>query len=173
MAIHEKASPMSRLDLFTPAKASSHRQKKVSEEIRHHLADALIRGDLPPARHPSGSGFLTFSHPITITKVDASPDLKHATVYIVPLGGVDQERALTFICLQRWYLRKYLGTKIQLRHIPDLHFSLDQSFDSAERIHKMMIDVLSVDAQKQKEYATSDNDQPDASDMSDTTCSTN
>jgi ribosome-binding factor A len=141
---------MSRLDLFTPARASSHRQKKVSEEIRHHLADALIRGDLPPARHPSGSGFLTYSNPITITKVEASPDLKHATVYIVPLGGLEQEKALTFIRLQAWYLRKHLGTKIQLRHIPNLHFSLDQSFDSAERIHKMMADVLSADAEKQK-----------------------
>lgn len=140
---------MSRLDLFTPAKASSHRQKKVSEEIRHHLADALIRGDLPPARHPSGSGFLAYSNPITITKVDASPDLKHATVYIVPLGGLEQEKALTFIRLQGWYLRKLLGTKMQLRHVPNLHFSLDHSFDSAERIHKMMADVLSADAEKQ------------------------
>ena len=137
---------MSRLDLFVPAKAASHRQKKVSEEIKHHLALALARGDLPVVRNPSGNGFLSFSTPITVTKVEVSPDLKHVTTYIMPLGGLDQERALTFVRLQRWYLRKYLGTKIQLRHTPDLHFQLDSSFDEAERIHKMLASVIQPEA---------------------------
>ncbi len=137
---------MSRLELFVPAKAASHRQKKVSEEIKHHIASAMSRGDLPPARDPNGDGFLSFSTPITVTKVDVSPDLKHVTVYIVPLGGKDAEKALLFIRQQRGFLRKLLGTKIQLRHTPDLHFQLDKSFDEAERIHKMLAQVLSADS---------------------------
>ena len=115
-------------------------------EIKHHLALALARGDLPVVRNPSGNGFLSFSTPITVTKVEVSPDLKHVTTYIMPLGGLDQERALTFVRLQRWYLRKYLGTKIQLRHTPDLHFQLDSSFDEAERIHKMLASVIQPEA---------------------------
>ncbi|MES2252601.1 MAG: ribosome-binding factor A [Pseudomonadota bacterium] len=133
---------MTRLDLFVPTKAASHRQKKVSEEIKHHLALALARGDLPIVRNPSGNGFLSFSTPITVTKIEVSPDLKHVTCYIMPLGGLDQEKALIFTRLQRWYLRKHLGTKIQLRHTPDLHFQLDSSFDEAERIHKMLASVI-------------------------------
>ncbi len=133
---------MSRLDLFVPAKAASHRQKKVSEEIKHHLALALARGDLPIVRNPSGNGFLSFSTPITVTKVEVSADLKHLTCFIMPLGGAEQEKALLFTRLQRWYLRKHLGTKIQLRHTPDLHFQLDSSFDEAERIHKMLAGVI-------------------------------
>jgi ribosome-binding factor A len=139
---------MSRLELFVPAKAASHRQKKVSEEIKHHLALALARGDLPAVKNPSGSGFMTFSIPITITKVDVSPDLKHVTVYIMPLGGAEQEKALIFTRLQRGHLRKILGTKIQLRYTPDLHFQLDTSIDEAERIHKMLARVLTPEAVK-------------------------
>lgn len=133
---------MSRLDLFVPTKAASHRQKKVSEEIKHHLALALTRGDLPAVRNPSGEGFMSFLTPITITKVDVSPDLKHVTIYIMPLGGQDQASALTFIRLQRGYLRKVLASKIRLRYTPDLHFQLDSSFDEAERIHKMLANVV-------------------------------
>ncbi|MES2607177.1 MAG: 30S ribosome-binding factor RbfA [Pseudomonadota bacterium] len=137
---------MARLELFVPAKAASHRQKKVSEEIKHHLALALARGDLPVVRNPSGNGFLSFTTPITVTKVEVSPDLKHVTCYIMPLGGAEQEKALIFVRLQRWYLRKHLGTKIQLRHTPDLHFQLDTSFDEAERIHKMLAAVIQPEA---------------------------
>ncbi|MDP3372409.1 MAG: 30S ribosome-binding factor RbfA [Candidatus Paracaedibacteraceae bacterium] len=135
---------MSRLELFVPTKASSHRQKKVSEEIKHHLAHALSRGDLPPIRNTKSKngGFLTFPTPITVTKIEVSPDLKHATTYIMPLGGNQQEEALYFVRAHKGYLRKFLGSKIQLRHTPDLHFALDNSFDNADRIRQILEDVI-------------------------------
>lgn len=148
---------MSRLGLFVPAKAASHRQKKVSEEIKHHLALALARGDLPAVRDPNGEGFMSFLTPITITKVDVSPDLKHVTIYVMPLGGQDQLRALTFIRLQRGYLRKVLASKIQLRHTPDLHFQLDASFDEAERIHKMLANVTQSSVDETVQYEEDSN----------------
>lgn len=133
---------MSRLNLFVPTKASSHRQKKVAEEIKHHLATALARGDLPPIRRAKDNRFISFTTPITVTKIDVSPDLKHATTYIMPLGGNQQEEALYFVRAHRGYLRKYLGSKIQLRHTPDLHFALDNSFDNADRIKQLLASVL-------------------------------
>jgi ribosome-binding factor A len=150
---------MSRLDLFVPAKAASHRQKKVSEEIKHHLALALARGDLPVVKNPKGNGFLTFVTPITVTKVEVSPDLKHVTVYIMPLGGAEQDKALTFVRLQRGYLRKILGSKIQLRHTPDLHFQLDTSFDEAERIHKMLARVRTTETSESDTEQSSNQDE--------------
>jgi ribosome-binding factor A len=117
----------------------------VAGEIRHHLADALSRGDLPAVRHPKGSGFLTFNLPITITDIELSPDMRHATVMFTPLGGTQKEQALQFLKLQRGYLRKILASKLQLRHVPDLHFRLDDSIDQADYMLKKIADVISND----------------------------
>jgi ribosome-binding factor A len=135
----------SRLNLFVPAKASSHRQKKVAEEIRHRLSDTLSRGDLPTVRDPKTHEFLSFSLPITITHVDVSPDLKHATLYIMPLGGKHQAEALYFMERQKGYLRKFLSSHLRLRCIPELHISLDQSFDYADHVHTLLNETKCVD----------------------------
>jgi ribosome-binding factor A len=147
---------VSKLELFVPSKAASHRQKKVSEEIRHHLADALIRGDMPPVRNPKNNEFISFITPITITKVETSADLKHTSVSIIPLGGTEKEKALTFVRLNSWYFRKIISAKMRLRHAPMLHFSLDESFDESERMFKLIADAVSSDDHKSEEIISTE-----------------
>lgn len=139
---------MSKLELFTPSKSESHRQKKVAEEIRFHLSNILVRGDLPIVRSAKTGKFLELTTPITVTHVDISADLRHVNVYITSLGGIDQTKALEFMKLQRGYLRKTMGSKMQLRYTPDLHFRLDESFSVANDMMQKIATVIARDNEK-------------------------
>ena len=156
---------MSNLDLFTAAKSESHRQKKVAEEIRFQLAQILSRGDLPTVRNPKTNKFLSYTNPITITRIEISADLRHATAYITSLGGIEQDKALQFIRLQRGYLRKTLSGKMQLRFTPDLHFKLDDSFENANLMLQKISKVISEDERRANVSQLDDenhNDQPES-----------
>ncbi|MCX7338725.1 MAG: ribosome-binding factor A [Alphaproteobacteria bacterium] len=125
------------LDLFVPKKAPSHRQSRVAQEIRHCLADVLSRGDFPTLRTSKGK-MLSFSHPITITSVDVSPDLHHATISVMPLGGLFQAEALTFLTAFSGLLRKTVSQKVHLRTSPMLAFEIDRSFSVGEKIDSIL-----------------------------------
>ena len=114
------------------AKAPSQRQLRVGEELRHALAQVLERGELhDPAVQDT---------PITVTEVRASPDLKNATVFVVPLGGDAEvtDRVLEGLGRAAPYLRRCLAEKVHLRHTPRLIFSADTSFDEAGRIDGLL-----------------------------------
>lgn len=118
------------------SKAPSQRQLRVGEELRHVLARVFERGEL---RDPAIQGVS-----ITITEVRVSPDLKNATIYMVPLGGdvdlVDQ----VSIGLNRAasYIRRVLAGKVHLQHIPRLKFMADTTFDQAGHINELLRDPL-------------------------------
>lgn len=139
---------MSKLGLFVPTKSESHRQKKVAEEIRYHLGNALARGDLPAVRSSKTGKFVSVSNPITITRIEISADLKHVNVYVTSLGGTEQDRALEFMTLQRGYLRKLIGSKMQLRYTPDLHIRIDESFAVANDMMQKISAVIESDNKK-------------------------
>ncbi len=103
---------------------------RVGEEIRHVLAALFERDTL---RDPALAG-----RRITVTEVRPSPDLRHARVYIVPLGGGDTETVLEGLKRVKPYLRRQLADRLQIRYIPDLNFAADQSFDEAERIARLL-----------------------------------
>lgn len=136
---------MSQLDLFVPEKGESHRQKRVAEEIRFQLAQALSRGDLPPVRSRADDQFLSLKAPLTITHVTVSADLRHATVLITSLGGFEKDKSLEFIQLQRGCLRKMLGAKMKLRYTPDLHFKWDDGIEQASHMMQKIADVIAKD----------------------------
>ena len=103
---------------------------RIGEEIRHALAALFERDTL---RDPALAG-----KRITVTEVRPSPDLRHARVYIVPLGGGDTAAVLEGLKRVKPYLRRQLVDRLQIRFLPDLIFAADQSFDEAERIARLL-----------------------------------
>jgi ribosome-binding factor A len=111
-------------------RAPSQRQLRVGEELRHTIANILERGDI---RDPDVAG-----RPVTVTEVSVSPDLRNATVFIVPLGGGDSATLLAGLKRVRPYLRHEVAKMVQLRMVPDLSFSADVTFDNASRIEAIL-----------------------------------
>jgi ribosome-binding factor A len=125
------------LNLFIADKAPSHRQKKVASELKFLISQILLRGDLPP-QMDDDSNPRTLVDPVTITHVDVSPDLHHANVFFMPLGGNNQENILDFLQNAAGYMRKVMGKKLHLRVIPRLNFVIDQSFKHTEKIDNIL-----------------------------------
>ena len=115
------------------SKAPTQRQLRVGEEIRHILAHSLS------LRH-SGDNLLDRSS-ITVTEVRVSPDLKNATVFIVPLGGQHFAEILASLKEMSWFFRKEVAQKLTTRVAPRLVFKADLSFDEAQRIESLLKSV--------------------------------
>lgn len=120
--------------LFTPSRAPTHRQLRVGEEVRHILSALFLRSEFPEPGLPTS---------VTITQVKMSPDLQNATVYIMPLGGQYREETLTYLKDIAGYIRHQLGKELQSKFTPALRFRLDESFDKAERIEKLLSNIQS------------------------------
>lgn len=109
------------------------RQLRVGEEIRHALASVFMRDEVP---WPPG-----FSGPnITVTEVQVSPDLKNATIFIMPLGGQKLEETVKILNEKIGYFRHAVAKSVNLRYAPKLHFSADNSFVYAQRIEQILHD---------------------------------
>jgi ribosome-binding factor A len=111
-------------------KGPSQRQLRVGETIRHALAEMLARGEV---RDPDLEGLV-----VTVTEVRPSPDLKVATVYVMPLGGVGGDLALAALGRAAPYLRGRIAREVELRFAPELRFALDTTFDEATRIESLL-----------------------------------
>ncbi|HLO77432.1 MAG TPA: 30S ribosome-binding factor RbfA [Magnetospirillum sp.] len=111
-------------------KAPSQRQLRVGEELRHIIANIIERGDI---RDPDLQG-----RAITVTEVRISPDLKNATVFVVPLGGGDCAPILKGLKRARPFLRHEIARSVDLRVVPDLSFEPDVSFDEASKIDALL-----------------------------------
>jgi ribosome-binding factor A len=108
----------------------SQRQLRVGEELRHGLARILQRGEL---RDPALQGVT-----VTVTEVRASPDLKTATAYVMPLAGREAATVIDGLTRSAGYLRAQLAREVPLRYAPGLVFALDTSFDHASRINELL-----------------------------------
>ena len=115
-----------------PAKPSgpSQRQLRVGELIRHALAEMLARGDI----HDD----VLAKHVVTVPEVRLSPDLKLATCYSMPLGGLDIAPVLKALEANKRYLRGEIAHRVNLKYAPDLRFRADESFAEAERIDALL-----------------------------------
>jgi ribosome-binding factor A len=107
------------------------RQLRVAEQVRHLLVETLQRGSF---RDP----VLLEAHRVTITAVEIGPDLKHATAYIMPLGGKDADTFLEALNRSSGYFRSELAPKMDLRYVPRVTFKIDHSFDEAQRIENLL-----------------------------------
>ena len=107
-------------------KAPGQRQLRVGEEIRHVLARIFERETL---RDPALQNVR-----LTVTEVRPSADLRHARVYVVPLGGGKMDEILDGLKRVRPYLRREMAAHLTMKFIPDLSFASDNSFDEAAHI---------------------------------------
>jgi len=103
---------------------------RIGEELRHTLAYIFERETF---RDPALANVR-----ITVTEVRPSPDLRHARVYIVPLGGGDTAPVLEGLKRVKPYLRREMANRVEMRFIPDLIFAADETFDEAERIARLL-----------------------------------
>jgi len=108
----------------------SQRQLRVGETVRHAVAEILAQGDV---HDPDLEG-----HIITVPEVRMSPDLKLATVYVMPLGGEDTDVVITALNRNKKFLRGEVAHRVNLKFSPDLRFRVDDRFDEAERIEKLL-----------------------------------
>ncbi len=114
----------------TQGSGPSQRQLRVGELIRHALAEMLARGDI----HDD----VLAKHVITVPEVRLSPDLKIATVYVMPLGGVDMKPVIEALNRNRKYIRAEVAHTLDLRYAPDLRFREDETFEEATRIERLL-----------------------------------
>jgi ribosome-binding factor A len=128
---------MSNFRIFVPEKAPSFRVKKMNGEIQKIIAQVLARGNLPPVSLETES-MLFLTTPVTVTDVSTAPDCAHATVFVMPLGGIDQEKNLKILQSLEGFFRKELSRAMKTRTVPCVHFRLDPSFDQAERISRLI-----------------------------------
>lgn len=104
----------------------SQRMLRVGELIRHTLSDLLTRGAIVD---PVLQG-----HVVTVPDVRMSPDLKLATVFVMPLGGKDAKEVIAALDHHKKYIRGELAHRINLKFAPDLRFKSDHSFDYGAKI---------------------------------------
>jgi ribosome-binding factor A len=108
----------------------SQRQFRVGELVRHAMAEVLTRGDV---HDPVIEG-----HVITVPEVRMSPDLRLATIYVMPLGGRDLDEVLAAFERNKKYLRGEIARRVNLKFAPDVRFQIDERFAEAERIEKIL-----------------------------------
>ncbi|MCV2894826.1 30S ribosome-binding factor RbfA [Lentibacter sp. XHP0401] len=114
---------------FQDGAGPTQRQLRVGELIRRTLAQVLAQGDI----HDPELNRLS----ITVGEVRCSNDLKIATAYVMPLGGIGREDAVAFLARNKHELRRIIGKKVGLKYTPDLRFRLDETFDQMDATREM------------------------------------
>jgi ribosome-binding factor A len=114
---------------FSSGRGPSQRQLRVGEVIRRRLSEVLARADHHDAEL---AGFS-----ITVSEVRASPDLKVATAYVMPLGGEGEEAALAALRRNRAELRHLVARGLDLKYAPELRFAIDRTFDRMDQARRI------------------------------------
>ncbi|MGJ8682917.1 30S ribosome-binding factor RbfA [Paraglaciecola sp.] len=112
-----------------PARGPSQRQLRVGELIRRTMADVLNRGDI---HDPELNRYS-----ITVGEVQASPDLKVATAYVMPLGGDDREGAIAALKRNASEIRRAVSKELTLKYAPELRFRIDETFDRMDDTRRL------------------------------------
>ncbi|MEL6335644.1 MAG: 30S ribosome-binding factor RbfA [Pseudomonadota bacterium] len=108
----------------------SQRQLRVGETVRRALSEILMRGE---HHEPALEGVS-----ITVTEVRVSPDLRQATVYVMPLGGKGEAAALEALGAARGRLRQRVAQRMTTKNTPDLEFRRDPSFDRMDETRALL-----------------------------------
>jgi ribosome-binding factor A len=112
------------------APGGSQRQLRVGETVRHAIAEILSHGSVHDADLEG--------HIVTVPEVRMSPDLKLATIYVMPLGGQHTELVIAALERNKKFLRGEIARRVNLKFAPDIRFRVDDRFDEAERIEKLL-----------------------------------
>lgn len=112
------------------APGGSQRQLRVGELVRHAIASLLSEGGV---HDPDLESRL-----VTVPEVRMSPDLRLATIYVLPLGGEGTATVLAALERNKRFLRGAIAHRVNLKFAPDIRFRADERFDEAERIETLL-----------------------------------
>jgi len=115
-----------------PSSGPSHRQLRVGELLRRRLSEVLARGEV----HDPELNALS----ITVGEVRATPDLKSATAWVMPLGGRDAAHALEVLARNRGEIRRAVVKGLELKYAPEFRFVLDETFDRLDETRRLFSD---------------------------------
>ena len=117
----------------------SHRSRRLEEQLLRLLAD-LVRREVMDPRIGA----------VTLTAVEVSPDLSHATVYFLPFGmGKDPAPVAEGLGKAAGYLRTMVGKQLTLRHTPQLHFKLDTTLEKGMALNALIKEAVADDRRRQ------------------------
>lgn len=103
---------------------------RVGEQMRHILSEILQRGDV----HDETLA----KHLVSVTEVRMSPDLRHATVFVKPLLGQDEEKVIKALRTNTAYLQREVASRVKMKYAAKLKFQADDSFDEGTRIDQLL-----------------------------------
>ena len=108
----------------------SQRQLRVGEVLRQSIADYFARQTLSYKELAGKS--------ITVSEVKISPDLRNATVYVMPLGGEEQQQVEEALNKMSATIRYKMASTVRLKSMPQLIFKIDTSFDQATHVNHLL-----------------------------------
>lgn len=108
----------------------SQRQLRVGEALRKALCEVFLRNEIADPDLASAM--------VTVSEVRASPDLKNATVYVLPLGGDNQDKVVAALKRHKKFVRGEVARRVTLRHMPELIFELDATFDQSSHMDTLL-----------------------------------
>ena len=103
---------------------------RVGESVRHALADILARGDV----HDD----VLAKHVVSVTEVRMSPDLRHATVFVKPLLGQNEDAVIKALRTNTAYLQSEVARRVNNKYAAKLKFLADESFDEGSHIDSLL-----------------------------------
>lgn len=103
---------------------------RVGEQVRHALSDILMRGEV----HDD----VLASHMVSVTEVRMSPDLRHATVFVKPLLGGDEDMVIKALRTNTAYLQSEVARRVNTKYAAKLKFLADESFDEGSHIDNLL-----------------------------------
>ncbi|WP_174279141.1 30S ribosome-binding factor RbfA [Sphingomonas bacterium] len=115
-------------DSTTPDR--SVRLLRVGEQVRHVLSEILQRGDVHDETLDK--------HLVSVTEVRMSPDLRHATAFVKPLLGRDEDAVLTALRQNTAYLQREVAARVKMKYAARLKFLADESFDEGTHIDTLL-----------------------------------
>jgi len=110
----------------------SQRQLRVGELLKKLLSDLFLKEEIVLPNISTKN--------ITITEVRMSPDLKHAKIFFMPLAGLNAENTQVALIEYRSQIKFRVSQHWRNKFLPSLNFVLDQSFDYAEKIEKIILE---------------------------------
>jgi ribosome-binding factor A len=105
---------------------------KVGEQVRHVLSELLMRQQV----HDE----VLSAHSVSVTEVRMSPDLRHATAYVKPLLGADEDAVLKALRTNTAFFQREVAQRLKLKYAARIKFLPDESFDEASRIDRLLAD---------------------------------
>ena len=105
---------------------------KVGEQVRHVLSELLLRREV----HDD----VLAAHSVSITEVRMSPDLRHATAFVKPLLGADEDEVLKALRSNTAFFQREVARRVKTKYAAKIKFLADDSFDEAARIEALLRD---------------------------------